>query len=734
MTDENINSNLKEDENLSINESDSETASDNSTFIQNGKDTAKEHLEYREDFIIRTEKGFNPFQKDGTQNNIYMEEGNNSIHQDQHYHYYTSASSDDENLEYDIDLEELSRIDQVYVNNYHDYLYTENDMNDICEKASQNPVLIVYGHAKTGRFTFTKWLCKNLNKDNVICINESNISTFSNKKWRPNSAYIVRSVNEIKQLAAIIDMLYAKLKSINSYLCFILTEREYMSISDLIYSNSVHIHFPTDRVDFIMKHIAYQAQSNNWLLNKESWLEAIVEKLSSPNTLKRIGAISKTTDLHRLSSEIALLLYKNNSELSTANLEVIIKQFHSNKNWSYIIDNTKTMQEKLLIYVISCLNGIEREALYSAYQSLENILKNNFSKEDKENIINNELWNKTWSERLRIVFSKTMVYEKFNKDGSVSRRNTICLSDDMEPKQIMEYFLEEYSWYPQTRDWLIELARQYTKNNNYESKRKLDIVIQALVNLSENNFEDLLFHLTKKCKHRFEHFIIAKFLREIYNHPYTPEIKSIILKHIHELLISNNTAKNTLGINICTYQFSNIYLNKLLDDILNCYKESNDYELSFSISHCIQTMIFYQEETISSDNSYFKQLYDNKKIWEVNNAKLINLLLYSIVYYYPNTKWYKSYEYPVILYIYGKNIEIRKHIVDFFTKCILNPKTYDNGIGVLEVMFQYTLTNSDIPNLKSIYSLLSSKIKSQNQYCSSMLQGVENKILILYPQ
>lgn len=448
------------------------------------------------------------------------------------------------------------------------------------------------------------------------------------------------------------------------------------------------------------------------------------------NFISKINNIDIFTSIaFQLAKEI--VTYNGNLQLERM-IELFERNYIYKEEEIILINNIDGIQEKIFLFVLSCLNGFSKTKIYNIYLNLQNELVKFLSEDEIDQIKQNKFWSLPWNERLGFVSSEIKIIENNNNKETIE---IVCVEDNYDMQKIISYFLNEYDWYEIVKKWIIDSACKYNNISNWSEKQELLVLIKGLMGISHFNYIDMKKTMHNLCikkkitNNNIEIVLYAGYLREIYN----SDKKKDALQLLHKYLISDNIKYNLIGLKVYSSAFSDIKLNKIEQDILQIHTRYRVLEKE--IAYCLFITIFYQEDKHTNNNSIFNYIINEEKLWEEDNIEILNWILYFLAYwtkYYYSNKDNKKYLYPVVIYLFGMNKEIRNIMVNFFYKALMNTYIHDNTKAFFEYLFKVIQSNDEIPNLMAIYKDFSQRIKNKNEYCNKIISGIENEYIMLY--
>lgn len=660
--------------------------------------------------------------------NFTINENNNSesasqTSYNQEEGFFDKSNANHSLFEYLIESNSLKDMMETYI----PHSYDEEKLQRILDQ----PIIFIYGTPHTGRFTFAKKISLQKGFEQIHCFYEISIKDIITIKWESYQCYIIRNLKELSSFAKLYDKLIFDCTKSHCHLIFLLNNNEYQMIEHIIYEHSLKIEKPKDIIQFVRSHIKKRmCKLIEDDLEEEITTDVSLIDLQLASSLyqQKLFDINRVDLLVKLSVFTTDYLYKHQIIMDDKQITTLFDTLHYKKIWQQFIASITNIQEKLFFFVAACLNKFPKDTLYSKYTLLENLLVDYFSKKERKQIKENYFWSLPWSKRMDKI-PATIINLKIPECKKPF--DVIAFSNDYDKNEIFQYYLSEYDWYIPIKTWILTCIKEYQTAEIEVKKYERDCFLLALYKLAYFNYQDMLetmeMELFQEHKNTISIYTYAKLLRNLHDLN-KDNIRKMALQKIHFFLSSKDLLTSKLGIQICKYGFYNIHLSKLVDEIINTANYYTTISIKLEAARCITKMICYQESEITASNSIFYSLCKNKDLYENKNNILVYILIYYLTYnweYYWNHKEKKSFKYPIILFIFGKNIEIRSIIVQFFQICFMNPTLEKNIVALLKKIYDYVRKNNHIPNLLYIWNDFSQKLKSENQYCNNIVSNIE---------
>lgn len=598
-----------------------------------------------------------------------------------------------------------------------------------CEKnplliLNKSRMLIVYGDNGVGKYSYARYIMSDMTIDKIISISDLDKEGFYELEWQQKTGYIIENIsNDIG-----LEHIYCKkisniIEKQKSFIIFTVDSDEYKKLDAELIEISMLIDLPTNKVPLVKKRVKISIENEKENHDFYEDLDILLDNQFKNSVLSNyIQKRKNVNELVRISNKISDELLINHNVLTDNDIISIINSFQK-EEWYELIYKMDNIQERIYFLTIACLNGDTRERIICFNKEIEKTLYTLISKKEKRQIDNNEFGSYPWDKKIKRI--KTYIDDIENKNIDKLDNLVIVIKiPNIIAERVVNYFIEQYNWY----NCLIQLL--YDKANECENMDQLEIISNTILYIIHNHYSNILFSLEEKCKeYKYSTNLSTLFsllLRKIYDNTDNNNQKKEILKMIHKLLISKNEDDTILGI-ICYYYFTDIYLPKIIDDLILAF--NNNKTLYKLISICIYETIYEQDIKAEKNDSMIYNIKNIESIWKNDNIDLINELL-NLLCKKKIRKWFKKdhcyYQYPFILYLYGINKNIRHELIELILKSFNNINTREEIMELIKIIYIYVNENNDIYNLKLLYNDFIEDLKDKNAYINAMVKGIEN--------
>lgn len=669
------------------------------------KEEQEDVAELRRRVDVRADNA--PIQTEGIQNN-----------------YFNFGEREQSVREYKVMQTEQDEVQSVYVKHRYD---------ETSERLFQdNALVIITGRQHVGRYTFAIHWLKRKGFSNIICIYEATEEMLADMKWQEHTGYVIRTVKDLKKFQRYSKGIEAVLMEKGSTVCVILEQEQVHNAADDIKEQVIQIDMPEERCRVIRNHIWYEMKKRDWIGDEEKIWENIEKQIQISRHGERISKAETIRELTGIAFSLVKYFMQGNEKLEEAQLDFILnKAIEERDITEKQVALLKDVQERFFVFCVACLNGFPKEHFYDVYRRMEIELQEYCSEVEKEQIGRNEFWALPWKERLNRGLAKTELMSYADTKDSIE---ALYLKDDYDDQIVIDYFLKEYDWSETVENWLIKAACDYGE----KERREALLCIKGIQKISRRKYQDIQKKLYTMCwqketqiektwkKRNYNAlYVYAGFLREVYDNS-DMDRKKQVLRNLHRHLTADERKNNVIGLRLCDMAFADIQLSKLEEDVFEIL--DRQHYMEGEVAYCLLNLIYCQEENRTAENSIFDYILERDNAWKNKRGILINYLVGLMT---PRMKKYydagtgKRYEYPMILYIFGKNIAVRNSIIRFFEKSLSETETYDMTHNFFRCLYKYVQQHSEIPMLNFIYEDFASRLQRDNSFLATIIKGIQ---------